>query len=260
MGRLRVDGATVVDVTGRELATKRRILRDERDGRFIIYRQGSHPAPADDFLYDLKLAALPFNVSMEGIWAEECGIPVNLSDDLNAYARFFTSSERKQRLKDSALPKSTPDDLARVILASCVTTPATNWRDALRDVVKKVVTEWAEGNNTTYKLICDCALATRFWSEVESVLGYAPDDGSPTIDDLAFEMLASTCKSILPPGTTSVTADAERILAEMAANARKKDAYNSLIEKCAQSLADLIPEDLRTPESIGQLDSISQFD
>lgn len=260
VGRLRVDGATVVDVTGRELATKRRILRDERDGRFIIYRQGSHPAPADDFLYDLKLAALPFNVSMEGIWAEECGIPVNLSDDLNAYARFFTSSERKQRLKDSALPKSTPDDLARVILASCVTTPATNWRDALRDVVKKVVTEWAEGNNTTYKLICDCALATRFWSEVESVLGYAPDDGSPTIDDLAFEMLASTCKSILPPGTTSVTADAERILAEMAANARKKDAYNSLIEKCAQSLADLIPEDLRTPESIGQLDSISQFD
>ena len=135
VGRLRVDGATVVDVTGRELATKRRILRDERDGRFIIYRQGSHPAPADDFLYDLKLAALPFNVSMEGIWAEECGIPVNLSDDLNAYARFFTSSERKQRLKDSALPKSTPDDLARVILASCVTTPATNWRDALRDVV-----------------------------------------------------------------------------------------------------------------------------
>lgn len=258
--RLRVDGATIVDATGRELASKRRILRDERDGRFVIYRQGSHPVPADDFLYDLKLAALPFNVSMEGIWAEDCGIPVNLSGDLNAYARFFTSAERKQRLKDSTLSKSTPDDLARAILAACVATPATNWRDALRDVVKKVVTEWAQGSSTTYKLICDCALATRFWSEVESVLGYAPSDGNPTIDDLAFEMLASTCKIILSPGTTSVTADAERILAEMAANTRKRDAYDSLIEKCAQSLVDLIPDDRRTPESIGQLDSIPQFD
>lgn len=258
--RLRVNGATIVDVTGCELASKRRILRDERDGRFVIYRQGLHPVPADDFLYDLKLAALPFNVSMEGIWAEECGIPVNLSGDLNAYGRFFTSAERKQRLKDSTLPKSTPDDLARAILAACVATPATNWRDALRDVVKKVVTEWAEGGCTTYKLICDCALATRFWTEVESVLGYAPSDGNPTVDDLAFEMLISTCKSILPPGTTSVTADAERILAEMAANTRKRDAYDSFIEKCAQSLVDLIPDDRRTPESIGQLDSIPQFD
>ncbi|WP_251178637.1 BREX-1 system phosphatase PglZ type A [Adlercreutzia agrestimuris] len=260
LDNLSVDGATIVDVTGRELSSKRRILRDERDGKFVIYRQGALPAPADDFLYDLKLAALPFNVSMEGIWAEECDIPVNLSGDLNAYARFFSSAERKQRLRDSVLPKSTPNDLAKAILAACVTTPATHWRDALRDVVKKVVSEWAEDNNTTYKLICDCALETRFWSEVESVLGYAPSDGNPTIDDLAFEMLASTCKSILPPGTTSVTADAERILAEMASNTRKRDAYDSLIEKCAQSLVDLIPDDSRTPEAIGQLDSISQFD
>lgn len=257
---LRVDGASIINVTGCELASKRRILRAERDGRFVIYRQGSLPAPSDDFLYDLKLAALPFNVSMEGIWAEECGIPVNLSDDLNAYARFFASAERKQRLKDSALPKSTPNDLARAVLASCVATSATNWRDALRDVVKKVVTEWAEGNSTTYKLICDSALATRFWSEVESILGYVPDDGDPTIDDLAFEMLASTCKTILPSGTTSVTADAERILTEMAANARKRDAYEGLIEKCAEALVALVPADSRTPKSIGQLDSIPQFD
>lgn len=257
---LRIDGASIVDVTGRELASKRRILRDEYEGRFVIYRQGSLPAPADDFLYDLKLAALPFIVSTEGIWAEECGIPVNLSDDLNAYSRFFASAERKQRLKDSALPKSTPDDLARAVLAACVATSATYWRDALRDVVKKVVTEWAEGSSTTYKLICDSALTTRFWSEVESVLGYVPDDGDPTIDDLAFEMLASTCKNILPPDTTSVTTDAERILTEMAANARKKDAYEGLIEKCAEALAALIPADNRTPESIGQLDSIPQFD
>lgn len=97
--QLNVDGANVINVTGRELASKRRILRDEREGCFVIYRRGAHPAPDDDFLYDLKMAALPFNVSMEGIWAEECGIPANLSDDLNAYARFFGSSERMERSK-----------------------------------------------------------------------------------------------------------------------------------------------------------------
>lgn len=257
---LTLDGATVIDVTGHELASKRRILRDDRQGRFVIYRQGAQPTPADDFLYDLKMAALPFNVSMEGLWAEECSVPASLADDLGAYARFFTSSERRQRLRDSALPKATPDDLSRAILASCVSTPATNWRDALRDVVKKVLTEWAEDSNTTYKLICDCALATRFWTEVEAVLGYASADGDPTIDDLAFEMLASTCKDILPSGTTSVTSDAERILFEMAANTRKRDAYERLIEKCSSTLAEMVPEGSRSPESIGQIDTIPQFD
>lgn len=258
--QINVDGASVIDVTGRELASKRRILRDEREGRFVIYRRGAHPAPDDDFLYDLKMAALPFNVSMEGIWAEECGIPANLSDDLNAHARFFGSSERMERLRDTSLPKNNPDDLARAILASCVATNATNWRDALRDIVKRVLTEWAEGSSSTYKLICDCALATRFWSEVDTVLGYVPSDGDPTIEDLAFEMLASTCKDILPPITTMVSADAERILFEMAANLRKRDAYELLIEKCSEELAGMVPEDNRTPESIGQIDSIPQFD
>lgn len=258
--KLKVHNATVIDVTDRELASKREILRDERKERFVIYRRGTQPAPADDFLYDLKMAALPFNVSMEGIWAEECGIPASLSDNLNAYSRFFSSAERKQRLSVTPLPKTTPDELSRAILACCVSTTATNWRDALRDVVKKVLTEWAEDGNATYKLICDCALETRFWSEVEAVLGYAPSDESPTIDDLAFEMLASTCKDILPAGTTSVTADAKRILFEMAANTRKRDAYESLVEKCSDALADMVPEDSRTPEAIGQMDSIQQFD
>lgn len=257
---LNVEGATVIDVTGHEIASKRRILREKRDGRFVIYRGGDVPSPADDFLYDLKLASLPFNVSMEGIWAEECGIPAGLADELEAYARFFASAERKERLKSSSLPKSTPDDLSRAILAACVSTTATNWRDALRDVVKKVITEWAEDVNSTYKLICDCALATRFWSEVEIVLGYKPDDGDPTLDDLAFEMLASTCKDILPTNSTKVTADAERILSEMASSTRKREAYVSLVNKCAEPLIDIVPEELRTPEAIGQLDTIPQFD
>lgn len=258
--QLNVEGASVVDVTGCELASKRRILRGEREGRFVIYRQGAHPAPEDDFLYDLKMAALPFNVSMEGIWAEECGIPANLSDDLSAYTRFFGSTERKERLRDTSLSKNNPDDIARAILASCVATNATDWRDALRDIVKRALTEWAEGSATTYKLICDCALATRFWSEVEAVLGYVTSDGDPTIEDLAFEMLAFTCKDILPPNATTVSADAERILFEMAANSRKRDAYELLIEKCSEELATMVPDDNRTPQSIGQIDSIPQFD
>lgn len=261
---LKMEGTTVIDVTGRELASKRQILRDDPQGRFVIYRKGAHPAPADDFLYDLKLAAVPFNVSMEGLWAEECGIPANLSGDLSAYARFFASSERKQRLRDTALPKTASDDLSRAILASCVSTSATNWRDALRDVVKRILTEWADDKNTTYRLISDCALATQFWAEVKAVLGYASADGDPTIDDLVFEMLASTCKDILPPGTTTVTPDAQRILFEIAANARKRDgkksAYEQLMEKCSDTLADMVPANRRTPEFIGQIDTIPQFD
>ena len=46
LGELDVPGATIVDATGAELATKRRVLRDEPHARFVVYRAGEEHGSA----------------------------------------------------------------------------------------------------------------------------------------------------------------------------------------------------------------------
>lgn len=91
LAAVNVPGVTVVDATGSELAAKRRVLIDEPEERFVIYRVGEEPEPTEDLIYDLRLRAARFSCSEEGVWAQECGVPAELADVLADHATFFNS-------------------------------------------------------------------------------------------------------------------------------------------------------------------------
>ena len=98
IGSLELGEGTIVDVTGAELACKRTILRGQTAHNLVVYRSGAKPRPQDDFLYDVKLAAMPFTCKMEGIWASECGVPMVLAGTLAEHGSFFNSKERRGAL------------------------------------------------------------------------------------------------------------------------------------------------------------------
>ena len=125
----------LVNVTRRELSSKRMILRARPAERIVVYRSGETPRPEDDFLYDLKLASTPFSCRMEGVWASECGISPMLADTLSAHAHFFNSKERRSRLAASGLSKDTEGELKLAMLGCCAKAASGNWRDVVRDVV-----------------------------------------------------------------------------------------------------------------------------
>lgn len=253
------DGA-LVDVTGAELAGKRAVLRERPAHNLVVYRAGGKPRPEDDFLYDVKLTATPFTCKMEGIWAAECGVPLQLAGALADYGRFFNSKERRAALAESGLDKTGEASLRLAMAAACAGSKADAPRDAVRDVVRRLLAELGRGQDKTAKAISDCGLSTTLWAAVGDALGYrAPKGEEPTVEDLALKMLQSRCADLVGE-QHRLRPDAERILGELASNSRTRGAYGALAREYAEAVTSSVPADRRCAEGVGDNDTLPAFD
>ena len=256
-----VESATLINVTKREMASKRQILRERPSDNFVLYRCGEIPNEADDFLLDLKLAAIPFTCSMEGLWAEECAIKPQLAHVCAMHTRFFNSKERKAKLRDTRLTKSAEEDLRFAMITACVGSSESTSRDAARDIVKRLLVEYAKGKQATLQLIVECGLGTSLWGCINRLLDYEVAKGEdPTIADLAYRMVLTQCAPLLPDNAAALSNDAKRIMDTLAKDARTRDAYEFIIEETKESIVSRIDLDMRTPEQIGSLDALPDFD
>lgn len=258
---LELGSAALVNATGRELSAKRELLRSRPSGNVVVYRSGGMPRPEDDFLYDVKLSATPFSCRMEGIWATECGVSALLVDELAVHARFFGSKERRERLASSILSKGTADELRFAMLACCVSSKADNWRDAIRDVVRRLLIEHSRGQSASLHIIQECGLSGCLWSSIESMMGYsASGDGEPTVEDLALRMLQTRCEDVMPDGVTPLSADANRIIDSIATDSKTREDFERLANSFRGSIAGMVAADRRDIASLKGQDTIPEFD
>lgn len=261
MGSIELEEGSLINATGAELAAKRLLLKNRPARNVVVYRAGEKPAPEDDFLYDVKLSSTPFSCRMESVWAGECNVPAELADELAEHVRFFNSKERRARLAESVLDKSTAKGLRIAMLASCAGSKSDNPRDAVRDVVGRLLVELGRGQAKTTSLIVECGLAQTLWSEVESVVGYsAPAGAEPSVEDMALEMLKARCGDLVSGGAAPLGADASKILGDIAANGRTRSSFDALVRDFGEAIAEAIDPDARTMESIGTNDTLPVFD
>ena len=257
---LDLGSGAIVDVTGAELSSKRAILRERPVRNLVIYSSGPKPRPQDDFLYDVKLAATPVTCKMEGMWASECDVPMPLAAVLSEHGSFFNSKERRGALAAIPLPKGDERALRLAMLAACAGSRAEAPRDAVRDVVKRLLVDLGHGQGKTLRTIRECGLAATLWSEVLEVVGYAAPAGEdPTPEDLALRMLKARCASLVHDGAP-LKADASRILADLAANSRTRDSYDALAREYSDAVSSSVPTGERTMEAVGTIDAVPVFD
>ena len=258
---IELDGATVVDATHHELATKRQILRSEPGERFVIYRSGGAPNPADDLLLDLKLASAPFVCSLAGSWADECGIPATLAESLEDHAAFFRSKERRHALEASPLPKETIDQVRFAMCAAALRATDGNPRDAVRSMAARAIVEWSRGDEAGMRVIAASGLSSRFWAAMRELLGYeAPDGEEPSVGDLSFRMLEGACGDVVDDRQAADPAESARVLGGLAREGKTREAFDAVVREYADVVAQAIPPESRTPEALADVDAIPQAD
>ncbi|MBR2835998.1 MAG: BREX-1 system phosphatase PglZ type A [Coriobacteriales bacterium] len=258
---LELANAEILDATGHELAVKRKVLRQFPSQRFVIYRSGDAPRPEDDLLLDIKLAAQPFTCSMEGIWADECGIPANLCYILSDHAAFFKNKERRAALTSSKLLKNNGPDLLFAMTAATLRANDAEPRDAARSMAKQALTEWARGDEQSMRMVNESGLAGTFWSAMEAYLGYhVPTDAPAGTSDLAFRLLEGLCGPLVTDANKADEAESARILGDLARNVRTSDVFEYIINTHEASVAALIPEDAKTVDILAGVDAIPAID
>lgn len=229
---LEIPGATVIDVRGCELATKRRVLRIEREGRFVLYRAGGAPRIEEDFLLDVKMLARPFSATQSASWAEECGLPLEAADMVLTHAAFFGAKERRQALRalveraDWMAGGYTDKGLVFSLLAACCGSRSVHRVDTVRDMASKALEEYARESDALTRLLDRCGLADAFWDVMGSDLGYRSE--TPGLEDFAFEAMLTACSDLTgkkPP----LSADAALVVSNLANEARKKDVFEALV-------------------------------
>ena len=261
LGELDVPGATIVDATGAELATKRRVLRDEPHARFVVYRAGEEPVPTEDLIYDLRLRAARFSCSEEGVWAEECNVPAELAGALADHAAFFNRKERVAALAESALPKATPTELELAMAAAALGIREGTTRDVARAMARRLVTELARGKEEGLRAVTAAGLADALWRTLRDELGYrVPDGSAPSPQDLAFRLVEGTLADLVEDEWQMAPAEASRVMGGLASSPRSRDAYEWLCSEHGGAAFSLVPEQSRSHESLAAVEHVPQAD
>ena len=261
LSSLEVPGITIVDATDAELATKRRVLRDEPHAKFVIYRAGEQPECTEDLIYDLVLRAARFTCSEEGVWAEECGIPAELAEVLADHAAFFNSRERMTTLTQSELPK---DDRAKLEFAMCAAALGIRegtTRDVARAMARRLVVELARGKDEGLRAVTAAGLAGVLWRGLQGELGYrVPQNDAPTPQDLAFRLVEGTLGELVEDIHQMNPSEASRVVAGLASNTRTREAYEWLRSEYGSTAFSLVPESSLSYEALSAIQHVSQAD
>lgn len=230
---LDLPGVTVVDVHGCALATKRRVLRDERDGNFLLYRAGGAPCIEEDLLLDVKMLARPFSATQSASWAEDTGLPIEAAQAVSAHAALFASKERRAALRelveraDWMCGGYSDDGLVFSLLSVCCGSKAIHKVDAVRDMAARALEQYAKGTDDLMRLLERCGLTDAFWKALSTGLGYC--SGAPGLEDFAFEVMLSAC-SDLTGEVPTLSSDATIVISDMANDSRKSDVFTDLVD------------------------------
>ena len=236
-----VDGEVVI-VDHNEFAVKRRVLLDEPRGKFLLYRAGGAPERAVDFLLDIKLASANFSNSRAAEWAQECGVPLEHEDVLDAHAALANDAATKTRLtalfsgSDWLSATVTSNDVALALLAAaCGIDSAPHRVDARRKVALAIVKGYALGDSQAWNAIELGGLEGVLWRELRSGFGYASDE--PGVSDFALACVTSACSNVTGDAP-SLNTEASVLLSDMSQNTSHRRAFEELMRKTQGFLED----------------------
>lgn len=173
-------GVVKIEVANTEFAVKYRVLRQERDAKFLLYHAGPRPSDADNWLLDLLLAGAEFKSDQVTMWLAELGLELAFAPVIRDHAEFFKAKGRVETLKKIRKPTDTPSQLRLRMIAVCA------GASGLDTVIEALLAELAQGRDEALKLIDRCGLGEFLWKQIASIYGYSAI--TPEIEDFALTL------------------------------------------------------------------------
>ncbi len=219
-----------IRVANDEFAVKNRLLHDEPEGKFLVYRSGQVPSGIGDWLLDLELAYGVFTADRTALVAQDLGlVGKGIDEVVQAHEKFFNAAKRVQSLRALLSPE---DDAAR--LRAKISAVLLSQREhSLLEITRTLLTENAKGAHAKYDTLADYGLDSFYWQGVARIYGY--ESASPSIDDLVlwvFQRAIEGFKSDRPGGLQNIQLD----FASLRNDRRSQEAMAALAKRAAGDL------------------------
>jgi uncharacterized protein (TIGR02687 family) len=228
---LDLPGVQTIRVGNDEFGIKNRLLHDEPESGFLIYRSGEVPTGIGNWLLDLELAYGVFTADRTALVAQDLGLSAaGVNEVVQAHEKFFNAVKRVQSLR--ALLN--PDDDA-IDLRAKMTAVLLGLKDShsLLEITRTLLVENAKDQHAKYDALIDYGLEEFYWRGVARIYGYEAE--SPSIDDLVlwvFRNAIDGFKSDRPGGLQNIQLD----FASLRNDRRSQDAMATLAKRAARDL------------------------
>lgn len=218
-----------------QFGVKHRILRQEPEGKFLLYHAGPRPANLDNWLLDVELAHITFAADQTALWLSELGLGLEFVPVVRPHAAFFGAEGRRAALQKLLTPDDTARTLRLKMVAVCVSA-----EPRLDEILEALLVELAGERDEKMRLVERSGLDGFLWQDVERTFGYT--SATPTIKDFGLSLFkAGYAQSLGEPAALShpgeeLTPDALVFLKRWQNNRRISQAFTTLSQLFAQIL------------------------
>jgi len=180
-----IPGVTKLEINNNEFTLKYRILREEPDKQFLLFKEGSKPENTDNWLLDVELAYTEFKAEQGSIWLNDLGLGTEFLGIVTGHPLFFESRQRRESLKTIIDKNETESGIKLKMISICAGT-----KPDLYEIVESLITDVADDNVAPYRLIAKCALEVFFWKEIERRFNYKSDN--PSVKDFTIQLFETS--------------------------------------------------------------------
>ena len=229
-----------LELNNNEYGIKHRLLREEPDRKFLLYREGPQPPDLDNWLLDVQLAHGEFRTDQVAIWLSELELGLEFTEVVREHVEFFQAVKRKEALKKLLHADDTRGMIRLKMLAVCA-----GAEPRIDAVLENLLAELAENQDEKMKLIGRFSLDGFLWEQMTRFYGYQLEE--PGIRDFVIELFKS-CYAMGVDGRVRLTGDALVFLKRWKDSRRFETCFEKLSAECAEILGmeqDLAQRDFR---------------
>ena len=229
-----------IELLNNEYQVKYRLLREQPERKFLVYRDGPQPEDLDNWLLDVQLANGEFRTDQIGIWLSELELGLEFSDLVQEHTEFYQAIKRKDALRKLLSSDDTGGMIRLKMLSVC-----SGGEPRMDSILENLLQELADGKDERIKLITRCELHPFLWEQMKRCYGYGSDE--PSIRDFTIELFKS-CYAMGTNGPVRLSGDALVFLKRWKDSRKFENAFETLSNECADVLGieqDLAKRDFR---------------
>ena len=237
---LSLPGVEKLELANNEYGIKHRLLREQPDQRFLLYREGPQPPDLENWLLDVQLAHGEFRTDQVAIWLSELKLGLEFTDVVQDHVKFFRAVTRRDALRDLLKSNDDATQIRLKMLAVCAGS-----EPRIDGALENLLQELANGRDEKNKLIARCNLDGFLRDQMARIYSYQSDD--PGIRDFAIELFKS-CYAMGTGGQAKLSGDALVFLKRWKDNRQFENSFKVLSGECAKVLGieqDLTKRDFR---------------
>lgn len=171
-------------IENNEFGVKHRIMYQEPDKKFLLYRPGVIPPDQDNWLLDIELGFPVFHADQASLWLTELGLGPAFKELVKQHRCFFEEDVLRERLSARVDPEISLRQLRFEMLGVCVDQEA-----RLDEILMALLDQGAKKQTQAWELIHSCNLEDFFLRLLEEGYGYSAEN--PTLKDFVFTLFES---------------------------------------------------------------------